>query len=55
MPKVNKLDLPLDDYKGGKSTLCPGCGHDAISSVIMKAAWEHSLTPDGIAKMSGIG
>ena len=55
MPKVNKLDLPLDDYKGGKSTLCPGCGHDAISNVIIKAAWENSITPDGIAKMSGIG
>ena len=55
MPKVNKLNLPLDDYKGGKSTLCPGCGHDAISSVIMKAAWENSITPDGIAMMSGIG
>ena len=55
MAKVNKLDLPLDEYKGGKSTLCPGCGHDAISSVIMKAAWENSITPDGIAKMSGIG
>ena len=55
MAKVNKIDLPLDDYKGGKSTLCPGCGHDAISSVIMKAAWENSITPDGIAKMSGIG
>ena len=55
MAKVNKIDLPLDDYKGRKSTLCPGCGHDAISSVIMKAAWENSITPDGIAKMSGIG
>ena len=55
MAKVNKINLPLDDYKGGKSTLCPGCGHDAISSVIMKAAWENSITPDGIAKMSGIG
>jgi len=55
MAKVNKINLPLDDYKGGKSTLCPGCGHDAISSVIMKAAWENAITPDGIAKMSGIG
>ena len=55
MAKVNKINLPLDEYKGGKSTLCPGCGHDAISSVIMKAAWENSITPDGIAKMSGIG
>ena len=55
MGKVNKIDLPLDDYKGGKSTLCPGCGHDAISSVIMKAAWENAIPPEGIAKMSGIG
>ena len=55
MAKVNKINLPLDDYKAGKSTLCPGCGHDAISSVIMKAAWENSINPDGIAKMSGIG
>ena len=55
MAKVNKLDLPMDNYKGGKSTLCPGCGHDAISSVIMRAAWENSIPPEGLAKMSGIG
>ena len=45
----------MDNYKGGKSTLCPGCGHDAISSVVIRAAWENSIPPDGIAKMSGIG
>ena len=55
MPKVNKINQPLDSYKGGKSTLCPGCGHDAISNVIIKAAWENSIDPEGIAKMSGIG
>ncbi len=55
MARVNNLDLPMDNYKGGKSTLCPGCGHDAISSVIIRAAWENSIPPDGIAKMSGIG
>ena len=55
MPKVNKINQPLDSYKGGKSTLCPGCGHDAISNVIIKAAWENSIEPEGIAKMSGIG
>ena len=55
MARVNNLDLPMDDYKGGKSTLCPGCGHDAISSVIMRAAWENSIPPEGLAKMSGIG
>ena len=55
MPRVNKINQPLDSYKGGKSTLCPGCGHDAISNVIIKAAWENSIAPEGIAKMSGIG
>ena len=55
MARVNNLDLPMDNYKVGKSTLCPGCGHDAISSVVIRAAWENSIPPDGIAKMSGIG
>ena len=53
--KVNKINLPLDDYRGGKSTLCPGCGHDAVSSVIMNAAWHNAIEPASIAKMSGIG
>jgi 2-oxoglutarate ferredoxin oxidoreductase subunit beta len=35
--------------------LCPGCGHDQISSVIIKAAWENGIEPHRIAKMSGIG
>ena len=53
--KINKLGLTIDEYRGGKSTLCPGCGHDAISSVIMSSAWQNSIEPSGIAKMSGIG
>ena len=53
--KVNKINLPIDDYRGGKSTLCPGCGHDAISSVVINAAWQNAIEPAGIAKMSGIG
>lgn len=53
--KVNKINLPIDTYRGGKSTLCPGCGHDAISNVIINAAWQNAIEPAGIAKMSGIG
>jgi len=53
--KVNNLNLPIDDYRGGKSTLCPGCGHDAISSVIINAAWQNAIPPEGLVKMSGIG
>jgi 2-oxoglutarate ferredoxin oxidoreductase subunit beta len=54
-PKVNKIGLSLDDYKGAVSTLCKGCGHDAISSSIMKAFFELGIEPHRIAKLSGIG
>jgi len=53
--KLNVINLPKDDYKGGPSSLCPGCGHDQISNVIINAAWENGLEPQRIAKMSGIG
>ncbi|MFP6581660.1 MAG: 2-oxoacid:ferredoxin oxidoreductase subunit beta [Candidatus Hydrogenedentota bacterium] len=53
--KLNHIGLLLDDYKGSKSTLCKGCGHDAITSSIIKACHELGLPPHKIAKMSGIG
>ena len=53
--KLNILELPKSDYQGGPSSLCPGCGHDQISSVIINAAWENGIAPENIAKMSGIG
>ena len=53
--KLNIIELPLEDYKGGPSSLCPGCGHDQISKVIINAAWENGINPEQIAKMSGIG
>jgi 2-oxoglutarate ferredoxin oxidoreductase subunit beta len=40
---------------GAKSTLCPGCGHDAITSQIIQAAFEMNLEPHRVAKLSGIG
>lgn len=54
-PKENKLGLKSLDYQGGKSTLCAGCGHDAISSQIIKAFFEMSVKPENVAKFSGIG
>ena len=30
-PKTNRIGLTVIDYKGGKTTLCAGCGHNAIS------------------------
>lgn len=53
--KVNQIGLTRKDYKGKPSTLCQGCGHDSISSGIIMAAFEMSLPPHRIMKMSGIG
>ena len=33
--KLNVIDRPKSDYTGGPSSLCPGCGHDQISGVII--------------------
>ncbi|NOK57416.1 MAG: 2-oxoacid:ferredoxin oxidoreductase subunit beta [Chloroflexi bacterium AL-W] len=53
--KVNLIGLTSQDYQGGQSTLCPGCGHNSISSQIISVAFELSLQPHQIIKMSGIG
>ena len=53
--KLNVLNEPKGSYTGGPSSLCPGCGHDQISNVIITAAWENGIEPHRIAKMSGIG
>jgi len=52
---VNALGLTHRDYEGSISTLCAGCGHDAISAAIIHACFELSLEPHRIAKLSGIG
>ncbi|MDQ3856758.1 MAG: 2-oxoacid:ferredoxin oxidoreductase subunit beta [Chloroflexota bacterium] len=54
-PKANQIGLEKSEYRGGVSTLCAGCGHDSISSQIMTVAWELSLRPSQIIKLSGIG
>jgi len=51
----NELGFTRRDYEGSISTLCAGCGHDSISSAIIRACFELSLPPHRIAKMSGIG
>jgi 2-oxoglutarate/2-oxoacid ferredoxin oxidoreductase subunit beta len=53
--ETNELGLSHRDYEGAISTLCAGCGHDSISSAIMRACFELSLPPHRIAKLSGIG
>ncbi|MBN8661232.1 MAG: 2-oxoacid:ferredoxin oxidoreductase subunit beta [Candidatus Melainabacteria bacterium] len=54
-PKTNRIGLTLADYKGSPSTLCDGCGHDAITSQIIKSFFELGTQPHQVAKLSGIG
>ncbi len=51
----NRVGLTRADYDGSKTTLCPGCGHNAITSGIIQAAFEAGLEPHRVAKLSGIG
>src|SRR6266700_3566890 len=53
--KVNRAGLEPADYKGNRSTLCAGCGHNAISERIIEACYELGVEPYRVAKFSGIG
>jgi 2-oxoglutarate ferredoxin oxidoreductase subunit beta len=52
---VNLIGLTRNDYKGLPSTLCKGCGHDSISARIISVAFDLSINPTQLIKMSGIG
>src|SRR5246127_4954412 len=54
-PKTNHIGLTVVDYRGGKTTLCAGCGHNAISERIIDAAYEMGIQPENLVKLSGIG
>ncbi len=54
-PKTNHIGLQVLDYRGGKTTLCAGCGHNAISERIIDAMYEMGVQPERVAKLSGIG
>ena len=54
-PKSNRIGLQVLDYRGGKTTLCAGCGHNAISERIIDAMYEMGVKPERVAKLSGIG
>ena len=53
--KSNRINLAVKDYRGMPSTLCSGCGHDAITSQIVKAFYRLGVNPYQVVKMSGIG
>src|SRR5437588_6220819 len=54
-PKTNRIGLAVMDYRGGKTTLCAGCGHNAISERIIDAMYEMGVPPERVIKPSGIG
>ena len=53
--KVNHIGLEVLPYKGSKTTLCAGCGHNSISERIIEAFYDLGVNPYTVAKFSGIG
>jgi 2-oxoglutarate ferredoxin oxidoreductase subunit beta len=54
-PRTNRTGLTVADYRGAKTTLCAGCGHNAISERLVEALFEMGVAPERVAKFSGIG
>jgi 2-oxoglutarate/2-oxoacid ferredoxin oxidoreductase subunit beta len=53
--KTNRLGLEVSAYRGSKTTLCAGCGHNAITERIIDAFYEMGVDPKRVLKLSGIG
>ena len=53
--RVNAIGLAQADYKGLPTTLCQGCGHNSIANQIVQVAYELSVRPQDVLKLSGIG
>jgi 2-oxoglutarate ferredoxin oxidoreductase subunit beta len=53
--KVNRINLEQVEYRGTKTTLCAGCGHNAITERIIDAFWQMGVDPGRVIKLSGIG
>jgi 2-oxoglutarate/2-oxoacid ferredoxin oxidoreductase subunit beta len=53
--KTNRIGLEVLSYRGSKTTLCAGCGHNAITERLIEAYWEMGIEPWRVTKISGIG
>ncbi len=53
--KVNRIGLEVVGYKGLRTTLCAGCGHNSISERVIEAFFEMGVAPWRVIKLSGIG
>jgi 2-oxoglutarate ferredoxin oxidoreductase subunit beta len=53
--RTNRIGIDISAYRGSKTTLCAGCGHNAISERIIDAFFEMGVDPHRVMKFSGIG
>lgn len=53
--KTNRKGFEVLSYKGGKTTLCAGCGHNSVSERLVECFYELGIDPWKVAKFSGIG
>src|SRR5262245_21301243 len=53
--RTNRINLDITQYRGSKTTLCAGCGHNAISERIIDAFFEMGVDPKHVVKFSGFG
>jgi 2-oxoglutarate ferredoxin oxidoreductase subunit beta len=53
--KLNRINLEPAAYRGSKTTLCAGCGHNAITERIIDSFFELGVEPSQVIKLSGIG
>ena len=55
VPTSNRIGLGVQPYRGLKTTLCAGCGHNSISERIIECFFEMGIDPTQVVKLSGIG
>jgi 2-oxoglutarate ferredoxin oxidoreductase subunit beta len=53
--KTNRVGLDILSYRGSKTTLCAGCGHNAISERLIECFFDMGIAPWMVSKFSGIG
>ena len=53
--KINRIGLEPVAYRGSKTTLCAGCGHNAITERLIDSFFELGINPTQVIKLSGIG
>src|SRR5688500_13895735 len=53
--RVNRIGLAPGAERGARTTLCAGCGHNAITERIVASFYDLGVQPHQVIKLSGIG